>query len=428
MRDSRPLQRLIPSLLAAAWLGCAAPAVLAQQAPAGAPAAAASAPTLRPEAAKPLTAAQEALRAGNAKDALARLAEAEALPGLTPYENHVIRRMKAVGLQLNKDLAQALGLFDSLVDDPILPSADRRVVLEAVINLALQEKDYGRAARRLKDYVVGGGEDARLRRLLPQVLAVAGDYAGAVAEFKALIRSEEAAGREVPELTWRMLAESQGKSGDEAGYDATLEKLAGATGKPEYWAELIFRTASRSGFSKERLQLDVYRLRRAVGVPLNAGELGDMAHRANQAGYPAEAQRLLDEGFDGGLLGKDGNAAVDRKLREQATKAANQDRAGAADAEKSALGAKDGNAAFGLGLALSGAGMHDRAVALMTQGQAKGGLRRPDEARLHLGVAHWRAGKVDEALKAFGAVAGSDGTADLARLWTLFLKSPARKS
>ena len=52
-----------------------------------------------------------------------------------------------------------------------------------------------------------------------------------------------------------------------------------------------------------------------------AGELGDMAYRANQAGYPAEAQRLLDEGFDGGVLGKDGNAVAARALLDQVVRA-----------------------------------------------------------------------------------------------------------
>lgn len=426
MRDAHPLQRLIPSLLAAAWLACAAPAALAQ---AAAPApAAASAPTVRPETAKPLGAAQEALRAGNAKDALARLAEAEALPGLTPYEQYVIRRLKAPASYTGGEPAQALLLFEGLINDPFLPPGERNLITETTIKVALQQKDFGRAARWMKVYLDGGGTDPDLRRLYPQVLAASGDHAGAAAGFRAQIAAEEAAGRSPTENQLVMLASSQGKAGDQAGYMATLERLAATTGKPDYWNELIARTTTRNGFATDRLQLDVYRLRRAVGVALNAGELGDMAYRANQSGYPAEAQALLDEGFDGGLLGKDNNAAADRKLREQATRAAAQDRAGAAEAEKSAIGAKDGNAAFGLGLALSAAGQHERALSLMAQGQAKGGLRRPDEAQLHLGLAHWRAGKVAEALKAFGAVGGSDGAADLARLWSLFLKSPARRS
>jgi len=58
----------------------------------------------------------------------------------------------------------------------------------------------------------------------------------------------------------------------------------------------------------------------------------------------------------------------------------------------------------------------------MDQGVAKGGLKRPDDARLHLGVAQFRAGKLDEARKSFDAVQGSDGTRMLAHLWSLFAK------
>ena len=63
----------------------------------------------------------------------------------------------------------------------------------------------------------------------------------------------------------------------------------------------------------------------------------------------------------------------------------------------------------------------------MTQGLAKGGLRRPDDAMLHLGLAQWRAGKIDNAKASFAAAKGADGVGDLARLWALYLGSPARK-
>ena len=144
---------------------------------------------------------------------------------------------------------------------------------------------------------------------------------------------------------------------------------------------------------------------------------------------PAEAQALLDEGFAAGLLGQaqDANAAADKKLRETASKAAAADRAGLAEGEAAALKARDGNAAISLGLAVSATGAHERALALMTQGQAKGGLRRPDEALLHLGMVQWRAGKTDDALRSFSAIQGGDGTADLARLWRVYLAGPARK-
>ena len=415
------LRPLVLSLL----LACAG-TVGAQTAAAPA-AAAASAPTLRAEVAKPLQAVQDAIKAGNYADAVPRLAEAEAVPALTPYETYIIQRLKAPVQFGNGDQAGALATFETVLASPQLPAAERTPILETTIKLALQLKDYPRAIQWMKTYVAEGGSNAEIRRLYPQVLSVTGDHAGVVRELTPLIAADTAAQRATPEASLRLLAGSQNALKDSAGYLATLEKLAASTGKPEYWGELIARTTDRDGVANDRLRIDVYRLRAAVGLKAGPGETGDWAFRANQAGLPTEAQKLLDDGFAAGLLGKDENAEADRKLRESATKSAKQELATLAESEAAALKAKDGNAAFGLGLAVSGSGAHERGLALMTQGLAKGGLRRPDDAMLHLGLVQWRAGKIDDAKRSFAAVKGSDGAADLARLWSVYLASPARK-
>ncbi len=412
---------LLRPLTLAAGLLLASAGVAAQTAPA--PAAAASGPTLRAEVGKPLQAAQDAIKAGNYKDALARVAEAEALPGLTPYEVYILQRLKAPAAFGVGDLVTATQQFEAALGSPLLPAAERPALTETTIKLLLQQKEYSRAASRMKDYLADGGPSAEMRGLYPQVLSVLGDHVGVLRE----LAPQLAADSNPPEPTLRLLAASQSALKDMPAYLVTLEKLAASTGKTDYWAELISRTVRRDGFAEERLRLDVYRLRRAVGVALDAGELGDMAYRAQQAGLPAEAQALLDEGYAAGLLGKHANAAADQKLRETSAKAAAQDRAGLAEGEAAALKGKDGNAALSLGLAVSAAGGHERALALMTQGRALGGLRRPDDALLHLGLVQWRAGKLDDARRSFAAVKGSDGVADLARLWGLHLASPARK-
>ena len=404
-------------------------AALAQNPPAAAApaAAAASGPTIRAEVGKPLQAAQDAIKAGNHQDALARLAEAEAMPGLTPYEVFITLRLKGPAAFGAGDLPLAVNVFEQVLASPLLAAAERPAITESTVKMLLQLKDYGRAAALMKTYLDAGGNSAELRRLYPQLLSVQGDHAGVLRELGPQVAADEAAQRATPEATLRMLAASQIALKDNPAYLRSLEKLAGNTGKPDYWSELITRTAQRPGFADERLRLDIYRLRRAVGVPLDAGELGDMAYRAQQVGLPAEAQALLDEGFASGLLGKDVNAAADQKLREASTRAAAGDRAGLADGEAAALKAKEGNAAINLGLAVSGTGAHERGLALMLQGQAKGGLRRPDDAALHLGLVQWRAGKPDDARRSFAAVQGADGAADLARLWLLYLASANRK-
>lgn len=415
----------LATALAALLAAGAAPTAWAQATPAAA--ASAPAPSLRPEVAKPLQAAQDALKANNAKDALARIAEAEAVPALTSYEGYILRRLKAPALFTSGDIAGALALFEGLLSAPELPKADKPLMQATVAKLAVQLKDYAKAVAMTRAHLAEGGSDADLKRMLPSLLAAAGDDAGVVRELAPVVAADEAAGRATPEATLRVLAASQDKLGDKPGYNKTVERLAATTNKADYWAMAIAAVTGRAGFADDRLRLDVYRLRRAAGLSQSADEVGDMAYRANQAGLPAEAQALLDEGFASNLLSAGKNAAEDRKLRDAAAKAAAQDRSGLAESEASAAKAKDGNPLFNLGLAVSAAGGHDKALALMAAGQAKGGLRRPDEALLHLGLAQWRAGKLDDAVKTWAGVQGSDGTADLARLWTLVAKAAPRK-
>ncbi|MGH6612014.1 MAG: tetratricopeptide repeat protein, partial [Burkholderiaceae bacterium] len=78
----------------------------------------------------------------------------------------------------------------------------------------------------------------------------------------------------------------------------------------------------------------------------------------------------------------------------------------------------DGAELVRIGLAYTGMGQFDKGIALIQQGIAKGkGKVRADEANLHLGIAYLRAGQKAKAQQAFKQVGGTDGTADLARLW-----------
>ncbi|EGF30005.1 TPR repeat containing protein [Oxalobacteraceae bacterium IMCC9480] len=77
-----------------------------------------------------------------------------------------------------------------------------------------------------------------------------------------------------------------------------------------------------------------------------------------------------------------------------------------------------------VGFALVAAGQADKGLALIEGGIKKGNLKRLDDARLHLGVAYASAGKKDLAIKAFKSVQGTDGAADLARLWLVQTSTP----
>jgi tetratricopeptide (TPR) repeat protein len=81
-----------------------------------------------------------------------------------------------------------------------------------------------------------------------------------------------------------------------------------------------------------------------------------------------QARRALDEGFPTGALGKGPEAERHRRLLALAEQRAKE----APEALKAAA-AKDGAALVRVGLALSAMGQHDKAIALIEQGIAKGG-------------------------------------------------------
>ena len=65
-------------------------------------------------------------------------------------------------------------------------------------------------------------------------------------------------------------------------------------------------------------------------------------------------------------------------------------------------------------------GEADKGIALIEQGIAKGGLKRPEDAKLLLGMAQLQSAKAKpKAAATLRSVQGKDGSADIARLWVL---------
>ncbi|HET7527545.1 MAG TPA: hypothetical protein VFK10_16500 [Burkholderiaceae bacterium] len=390
------------------------------------PAPDAAAKVLRPEVANPVNAAQEAGRSGQKEVAESKLREAAAVPNLSMFEQAVIERGRA-GVSLSaRDWTQAIRSLEVVVNSNQFSGADQLQMIELLAKLTYQEKDYLRAVSWLRRYAAEGGSDAAVRDLLPQALYLANEFKAAADELETRVAADEAAARPTPEATLRLLTSSYLQVKDDAGYVRTLERMAAAYPKPEYWSELLTRATKQPGFP-ERLWIDVHRLRYAANLMRSADDYVELAQLALQAGYPAEALTVVDRGLSLSLLGNGKDAAAHTALRERASKAAEKDGADLPRAEASAKSAREGDALANVGYAYATTGQAAKGISLMEQGLAKGGLKRADEARLHLGQVLWQAGRKDDAVKAFAGVQGGDGSAALARVWSAFVRSPAGK-
>ena len=84
----------------------------------------------------------------------------------------------------------------------------------------------------------------------------------------------------------------------------------------------------------------------------------------------------------------------------------------------------NGIAMVNVGYSLIGQGQYEKGIELLEKGIAKGLPKRPEDARLHLGVAYALAGQTDKAKQVIATVSGKEGLDELARYWTLALRKP----
>lgn len=372
---------------------------------------------LRSEVAKPLQAAQEAMRAGNGADAMARIKEAAAVPQLNGHERYMIDRMRGPAAAMAGDYPEALRSFDSALASGRPTATERLAIWQAMVQSAQRANDAGVVARAARGYIADGGPEPRIRQALAQALYALQDHDGMVQALQALVVADEAAGRKTAEEVLKLLAAGQLKLSDAVGYRKTLERLVSAYPTPAYWADLIARLQAQPDFPP-RLRIDALRLARQVGALTDRADHLEYVDLAVLSGQPSEALAAFDEGMAKGFLGRGTTSDADQRRRQLLAKAATEDLAQVAQAEGSARRAADGQPLVSLGLALTFMGQVDKGVAMMAEGIAKGVQRQPEEARLRWGVALWQGGRRAAAKAAWEPLTlGQAAASDLARLW-----------
>lgn len=372
--------------------------------------------TLRPEVGKPMLAAQELLKGRKYQEALAKIREAETIPNRTPYENFILDRMRASAAEGAGDIDTATRSFEAVINANRLAPADQLNMMEALAGTYYRARDYAHTISWLQRYFKEGGANPQMRTLLIQSQYLNGDYEGAATALASEFAEDEKANRIPAEVRLQLLANCQHKLKDIHGYTGTLERLVAHYPKKEYWADLISHLQRKPGFSS-RLTLDVLRLQRATGNLKDAAGYLDYAQLALLAGLPAEAKRVVTEGFEKGILGKGTDAQRHARLRDLSTRQANEDR--------NALGKTadlDGNGLVNEGYAYVSHGEFKKGVALMEQGISQGKLKQPQDAKLHLGLAYLQSDNKTRAVQVLNTVQGNDGAVDLARLWMLHIR------
>jgi hypothetical protein len=362
---------------------------------------------LRPELAKPLNDAQTLYRAHKYKDALAKIAQAAAVPNKTPYETYMVEEMRGAAAVAAGESGTAVQAYEMLLNSGQLKGEEEQRTTAALAGIYFQEKNYPRAIAVAQRYLKAGGTDPDMRTLLVQAYYLSNDCGNVVSLLRTSVDAQVRGGRMPDESQLQLLGTCSQRVNDNVTYRSALEKLVAYHPKQSYWDDLLAAIRSKPGYSS-RLDIDTYRLRRATGALTSADDYMEMTQLAVVANSTAEAKQVIDQGFASGALGHDAGADREKRLQALAAKRAQAPADPANPVQP-----------IDAGLNLVYAGKAKDGLAMMQAAIETGGLGHPDEAQLHLGVAYYVAGEKAKALQVFRAVKGTDGSAELARLWIL---------
>jgi tetratricopeptide (TPR) repeat protein len=373
--------------------------------------------TLRPELGKELKAAQELINAKQFKEALAKLAEADKIAAKTPYEVYILERLRGPAAAAISDHTTAARSFQIAVDSGRLTIAERTQFSEAITSAFYLLKDYKSAAAWAKRSIESGGAAPQTRMLMIQALVLGEDLPTATKEANAAIADDEKAGKTPTQELLRLAGTIALRSNDDTAYVGVLERLVVAYPSNDYWLDYIARVA-RNPVVNERYMTDIFRLKMTLGQPLTASQYMFVAQSAKQAGFPIEAAKVMEAGFKAGAL----SSAEHKQFRDLVDRDAADDVKNMARTSAEAARAKEGPGLFNSGLNYVYNGESDKGLPMMEQGISRSGIRRPEDARLRLGIAYAIAGERAKAVETLAMVQSVEGGTEVARLWTAYAK------
>ena len=365
--------------------------------------------------AKPLKEASELLHAGKAKEALAKL---NGVTGSGPDDTYMLARVRGAAYQRMGDNGQAAQNLEAAFATGKVPPNEAGQLAETIAGVYAQQHNNAKAMQWVEKAKAAGDNSAGVRQIQDYVQGSSGDYGQIARDNAAKIQAAEAAGRRPDEDDLLRLADAYRHTGNKAGDLQVKEKLVTYyPSNKQYVGIYLSDIVGKSGFSS-RFALDLLRLRLTSGNLTTAADYMEMSQLLLQAQLPAEAKALVDKGYASGILGTGPEAAREQRLRDLTNKNVVDAKASLAKRTADAKATKTGDDLVALGTEYASMGQYDEAIDLIQQGIAKDNLKRPEDAKLRLGVAMLQSGKnKSKAVQQLRSVQGTDGAPDVARLY-----------
>jgi tetratricopeptide (TPR) repeat protein len=406
----------IRALAAAAGLGVLLFAAAALVAPLASAADKDKKPQLSEDVAKKLRPAQEACTKSDWDTCLALAREGLAI-ATKVYDKELALRFMAQAQAKKEDYAGYATTVEQLNELDTVPADEKTRNAKNLASIYYQQKNFEKAEKYGKSWAETSNQ-ADAYNLLMAIYYSQQNCAGAITAQEKAIEIDKAAGKQPAEQALKVLNACYYKTNDKVHREAVMEELLRRYPKADYFTDLLHIYQE----SADKLAiLNVFRFGLDRDFISRESDFVEYAIDALDAGAPGEAQKVIETAIGKGAFKVIAETDRNGKLKSQAKKLSDEDRALLAGLDKEArAGKKGGEADVKVGLAYLSFGEYDKAVEAIERGLSAdriGKVKRVDDAQMMLGIAYKKLGKKDEAAKAFTAAQADPRMAKAAAVW-----------
>jgi tetratricopeptide (TPR) repeat protein len=378
-------------------------------------------PALRAKVYEKLAKAQEAAEAKDlnaAASILDEMIDAGGKSALNSYELANVYNLYAFIYYSREDYANALKAYEEVVAQPDIPIAMEVNTKYTIAQLYFVQEDWQKGINALLDwFAMTDKPNANAYVLLAQGYYQTKDYDKSLQNVEKAINMYTADGK-VPKEQWYNLARFlYFEKNDINKTVAMLEELLKYYPKKEYWVQISHMYGEQK---KENLQLAAMDTAYVQNMLDKGPEQVTMAYLYLNGEIPYKAAKVMQKGLKNGSIPP---TSKNYEIEGSAWRQAQELDKAIPAMEEAAAKADDGELYARLGNIYLDSDMNKEAIVAINKGLSRGGVKRPDNARLVLGMAYFNTKQYDKAREAFKAAGRDERSAKYAKQWLKYLDS-----
>lgn len=367
--------------------------------------------------------AQEEVDAKNYDAALKMLNQLRGKDSLTDYERQNV--LNYIGfVHYNMDnIAEAMRTYEEMLQIPTMEDQVRKQTVYTLAQLNTMQENYKRAIELIEEFFTletNPGPEAFV--LYAQNLYQENRYADMIEPIETAMRIAAERETEVKEDWYVLLNFAYFQQENYAKVRDIQKTLLVNWPKKRYWFSLA---GAYTELGEDQNLVYAYDAAHTQGLLEKESELVTMAQLYMQAEVPYKAGKLLSDEMEKGRVSGE---AKNYRLLSQAWQLSQEDEKAIPALQAAAKASSDGELDVRLGNAYLNLGQYENCAEAVRTGLGKGGLKKPENAQISLGMCLYNLREYNDAIAAFREAGKDRGSRQMASQWITVIESDVERN